>query len=425
MDQAIQSIIMLLTNAFELYVIYRFMVIFFEGHMINPKMTIIAYTVRYVLTAVVMLAFSYPITNLIVGLGSVFLVTLCYKSTISKRIIVTIMIYMCIFVSEATVAAIIGLSGFSVFEKTEYGNAFISIIVEIMFWLSTIIFEKFQNVKVNMPIPKSFIIAIIIVPLTSIFLEALIFRQENVNKGVAAISLVFLLASNAVMIYVYDSLSKLFEVRTQAEIVRREKTYYHNQSELLQKNYEELRLFRHDIKNKITVIRQMLEQNETERIYDYISQMTERLDNTRVYSQSGNIVVDSIINYKLGIAEEKDVEVSANIEIPSQIKMDDDDIVIILGNLLDNAIEATERLKSHRYINVHMEFNKNCLFIVVKNSYDNVIKIVNGAIKTRKEDRALHGIGMKSIETAVEKYSGAISYEHNQTEFIANVMLYV
>ena len=227
------------------------------------------------------------------------------------------------------------------------------------------------------------------------------------------------------MMYVFDSLSKSFQERTQAEIVRREKTYYHNQSELLQKNYEELRQFRHDIKNKILVIRQMLEQNETERIYEYISQMADKLDNTRVYSQSGNVVIDSIINYKLGKAQEQGAKVKANIGIPSQIKIEDDDIVIILGNLLDNAIEATARLESNRYIEVNIEYNKDCVFIIVKNSYDNVINIVNGTIKTRKKDDILHGIGLKSVEATVEKYDGAINYEHNQDEFIANVMLYV
>lgn len=425
MDKIIEIIIILLTNAFELYIIYRFMAIFFDGHINDRKNLIIAYSTRYVVAIVVTLAFSYPLINVVLGLASLFLIALCYKSTISKKVIVVVMIYMCLFLAEAIIAAFIGLSGFNVFKKTEFGNSFISIIIEIIFWICTVILAKFKNIKVNMPIPKSFIAAIIIVPITSIFLEALIFQQENLNKRAAAVSLVFLLASNFIMMYVFDSLSKSFQERTQAEIVRREKTYYHNQSELLQKNYEELRQFRHDIKNKILVIRQMLEQNETERIYEYISQMADKLDNTRVYSQSGNVVIDSIINYKLGKAQEQGAKVKANIGIPSQIKIEDDDIVIILGNLLDNAIEATARLESNRYIEVNIEYNKDCVFIIVKNSYDNVINIVNGTIKTRKKDDILHGIGLKSVEATVEKYDGAINYEHNQDEFIANVMLYV
>lgn len=425
MDKIIEVIIMLLTNAFELYVISRVMTIFFNGNVIGTKATLIAYSVRYVMAIVIMLEFSYPIINVVAGLTTLFLITMCYKATMSKKIIVTIMVYMLLFLAEAIIAAFIGLSGFNIFEKTEFGNSFISIIIEIIFWICTVILAKFKNVKVNMHMPKSFIVAIVIVPVTSIFLEVLIFQQENLNKRAAAISLVFLLASNFIMMYLFDSLSKMFEERTQAEIVRREKTYYHNQSELLQKNYEELRQFRHDIKNKILVIKQMLDQNETERISEYISQMTSKLDNTKVHSQSGNVVIDSIINYKLSKAEEQGVKVKANVGIPSQMKIEDDDIVIILGNLLDNAIEATARLKDNKYIEVNFEYNKDCLFIIVKNSYDNVINIVNGSIKTRKKDNVLHGIGLKSVEATLEKYDGVINYEHNQDEFVANVMLYV
>lgn len=425
MDKITEVMVMLLTNAFELYVIYRFMVIFFDNHMINKNKTLIAYIVRYVVAIVVTLAFSYPIINIIMGLISLFLIAVGYKSTISKKIMVTIIIYMCMFLAEAIVAALIGFGGFNIFEKTEYGSSFIYIVTEIIFWMSTVILANFKSVKVNMPIPKSIIVAIIVVPLTSIFLEALIFQQDNVSRTIAAISLIFLLAANFVMMYVYDSWSKLFEERTQAEIVRREKNYYHNQSELLQRNYEELRQFRHDIKNRILVIKQMLDKNETERIYEYISHMTDILNNIKVYSQSGNVVVDSIINYKLSKAENLGSQVKANVGIPTQISIEDDDIVIILGNLLDNAIEAIERVYDNKYIEVNIEYNKDCIFVAVKNSYDNVINIINGKIKTRKSDKMLHGIGLKSVETTIEKYNGVIHYEHDENEFVASVILYV
>ena len=285
--------------------------------------------------------------------------------------------------------------------------------------------REIKNVKVNMPVPKEFVIAVILTPITSIFLEILIFQQENIDDKIVMASLICVILLNFIMIYLYDSLSKTFEERTQMELVRREKTYYHNQSELLQRSDEELRQFRHDIKNKILVIVQMLEKNETERIRGYISQMTEKLDNTKMFSQSGNIVIDSIVNYKLNKAKELGVEIKCNIAVPTKIEMEDDDIVIILGNLLDNAIEATCILEKNKYIDINFDYNKDCIFITIKNSYDNIINIVNGAIKTRKKDDVLHGIGLKSVRTSVEKYNGIITFEHKDNEFIANVILYV
>ena len=153
--------------------------------------------------------------------------------------------------------------------------------------------------------------------------------------------------------------------------------------------------------------------------------MTDKLNSTNMYSQSGNIVIDSILNYKLSKAEKQGVNVRANVVLPEKIEIEDDDIVIILGNLLDNAIEATEHLEKDKYIEVDFEYNKDCAFVTVKNSYDNVINIVNGTLKTRKSDEALHGIGLKSVKSTVEKYDGILNYEHNNQEFVVNVILYV
>ena len=207
-------------------------------------------------------------------------------------------------------------------------------------------------------------------------------------------------------------------------MIKREKLYYHDQAELLQKNDETLKQFRHDMKNRIIVIKQMLEHQEIAEVNDYIEKMAEKLGETETFSSTGNVVVDSVVNYKLSEAKRKGIEVQANISIPSAIGIEDDDILIILGNLLDNAIEAAERLKRDKYIKVKMETEKNCLFIKVKNNYDHVVNKVDGKIVTRKENHTLHGIGLKSIQSTVNKYEGGMRICYNADEFIINVMLY-
>lgn len=425
MDYLMDNAVHFFINMFDLYIIYRFMAIFFENKITDKKLAVVFYIFRFVLAEVVNAVSPYPIVNLISTLVSLFLITLCYNSKLSKKIITMMMICMCTFVSEALVALIIGLSSFSVFEKSDNGNNMALIITEIILWGITLIVRKFKNVKINMPVPKTFTVALIVVSISTIFLEMLIFQQEAVNREIAVMSLICVVASNFVMVYLYDSLSQMFEEKMKSEIVKREKQYYHNQSELLQENYEELRQFRHDIKNRILVMEQMLDSNERDKIKEYISQVTNKLDNTFMYSQTGNIAIDSIINYKLEKAKEIGAEIKTSIIIPPQTNIEEDDFVVILGNLLDNSIEAIDRLQSGKNIEVNIEYEKDSIFISVVNSYDSVLNIEDGDIKTRKDNKLLHGIGLKSVKAVVEKYDGYIGVEHDENRFTVNAMLYI
>lgn len=425
MEFTINSLVFLLTNVFDLYIIHKFMKIFFQNLGVNKKIAILCYLFKYLLSGIVMLKAPYPIVNLISTITGIFLITLCYESGLIKKITTTIIIYMCTFAAEAVVALAAGLSDFAFFEKSESASAFVSIIIEMIIWVITLGLSRFKNVKINMPVPKTFSFAIVSIPVLSIFLEILIFEQRHVDTTIASVSLICILTSNFIMVYLYDSLSKMLEEKTKVELVRREKSYYHNQTELLQKSDRELRQFRHDIKNMLYVMEDMVRNGETEKACNYISKLTEKLNNTKMYSQTGNIAIDSIINYKLTKASENGIKVESDIVIPANIGIEEDDIVIILGNLLDNAIEATERLRDNKYISISFEYEMDNVYITIKNSYDNIVNIVGGKMVTRKSDSLLHGIGLESVREVVKKYNGIINFKRSDNQFTADIILYI
>lgn len=425
MEYIMNNVVLLLTCVFEVYVVYRFMVVFFDNRKIDIKTTAAIYALRFITGYIIVIAETYPIINAVSSVAGLFLITLCYESSLSKKIVTTIIIYMCMFLSEAVMALLTGVSNAGLLNKVKDIDTVISIIIEIILWVITLILQKLRNIRINKSVPKAFTAAMIIVFTTSFCMETLVFQQVNVNDSISAISLICVLIMNFIMIYLYDSLSRMFEERTKAEIILREKACYHKQSELLQRNYEELEQFRHDINNRLLVIKQMVDSNETEKISEYLYGITEKIENTEMYSQTGNLAIDSIINYKLSKAHNSGIEVESNIVIPAEININDDDMVVILGNLFDNAIEAAERLDKDKKISVNLEYEKSCTFIKIKNSYDNVINMVNGRIATRKRNSMMHGIGLRSVQTAIDKYDGIMDIEHNNNEFIVNVILYV
>lgn len=425
MEYTINAIEFLLTNVFDLYIMYRFMAIFFVDRRVKKGIAIFCYIFKYILSGAVMFFAAYPIINLISATAGIFLITLCYNSKMSKRIITTIIIYMCTFVAEVIAAIYAGLSGFDIFGKSQYGDSFTLMLIEMILWFITLVIGKFKNIKKDIPVPFTFSVAIIIVPVSSVILAMLIFRQKNVDAVLASSSLICILISNLIMVYLYDSLSEIFEEKTRIEIIGREKAYYHKETELLQKNYEELRQFRHDMKNKLHVMEVMLEKGETERLYDYIDRLAKGLNNIKTHSNTGNIAIDSIINYKLTEAQDRAISVRTDIAVPQDIKINDDDIVIILGNLLDNSIDAAGRLQDNRYIGITIRYETGCAIINISNSFDNIVNIVNGKMVTRKKDRYIHGIGLKSVESVIKKYNGDMKIRHNSGGFAVDILIYV
>lgn len=425
MGEMSYNIVYLLTNIFCLYVYYRFMCVFFYELSVGKKTAIIAYTFEYFLTSVLYLCAPYPWLNILSSIIGIFCITLCYKSNLRKRIIVTILIFSLLFVAEGIVALIIGLSNFSFFEKTHYGSNLTLIIVEIFFWIMTLVVGKFKNIKREIPVPKMFVIAIVIIPVTTVFLEIIVFQHKDVDDSLAIVSLLCVLVANFITIYLYDSLSKIFVEQTQNEIVRREKAYYHNQTELLQKSYEETKRFRHDVKNHLYVLEQIIEQGDVKKAEKYLIQFVDKLDSTKIYSTTGNVAFDSVINYKLSKAERNGVKIYSKIAVPSDICIRDEDVVTIFGNLLDNAIEANEKISENKFIKLYVEYDKGCIFIEVKNSFDGNVKLKNRIIQTSKNDKKIHGIGLKSVEESINNYQGNIELEYDKNEFKVNIILYV
>lgn len=415
----------LLMNCFDLYIIHRYMTIFFHNHSMDKKLTFVAYMVRFTLSIFLIIHPIYPLANTGITLASIFFIAFCYHAGSFKKLIATVVIFMCSFISEALVAWAIGIRGFEPLGKIVEGNLFLNIIIEILFWAIALVLAKFKNVGTNIPLPKIFVVAVIVIPASSILLELMIFQQENINHTMVGISLLCILTSNFIMIYLYDSLSKMFQERTQAAIILREKEYYHEQADLLKKNHSELSQFRHDIKNRILVIQQMLADNNVADALKYTRQIAEKLHKTDVYSDTGNIAIDSVINYKLTKAHEMGISVKSNIAIPENLSIDEDDIVVILGNILDNAIEATQQINEDKYINLNFIYDKGSVLLRVKNNYDSFLCLDNDKLLTRKADKHFHGIGLQSVNSVVEKYNGLLEINHNDRDFTVTILLYL
>jgi len=187
---------------------------------------------------------------------------------------------------------------------------------------------------------------------------------------------------------------------------------------------EDIRRFKHDYRNLFIGLNESLERGDTKSAITILS--TKEMMSATLGSQieTGSLVLDAMLNEKQLSASKINSSIEFNGVVPGNL-LSPVDICMIFGNALDNAIEACAKCQyeENKIITINSSFNNGFLFIKIENPVADEVKIVNNNITSTKPDKRLHGIGLQSIRTAVEKYSGSISLSCSNGVFCLEIDL--
>ncbi len=220
-------------------------------------------------------------------------------------------------------------------------------------------------------------------------------------------------------------LSRQYEMEKKIAHMEKEK------NALLMRDYQMLRnayaanarLF-HDFHNHIEALHRYLEKDRTAEAAQYLESLR---SSNRTVTQSvwvGDEAVDYLINSKITLAASQEIQMDCNIEYPRHTNIRSVDLVAILGNLLDNALEAVEGTEGNlRFINLTIRRINEMLIIKLENGCNVMPIVADGDLKTSKTDKILHGWGLQSVRTAAERYDGTIETEYSNHMFCAVVTL--
>lgn len=189
-------------------------------------------------------------------------------------------------------------------------------------------------------------------------------------------------------------------------------------------NFEENAKSFHDFKNQISTMKLLLESEQYSSARKYIEEIDKSVKRKKFVVFTGSQIVDALLNSEEQKAEEKGVK----IEIGSEFQIVDDkmemDLCTVLSNLIDNAIEASEReLKENRKVEVNIKKVKDFLSICISNYCSTSPILHNSDLKTTKEDKKMHGIGLKNVKAVVSKHNGLMKNEYKDSKFIVDVVL--
>ena len=203
----------------------------------------------------------------------------------------------------------------------------------------------------------------------------------------------------------------------QAEIVERD-------YQALRRTYADNAKLYHDLHNHIEAIYQCLIQGDTKEAVRYCEDLRTPVRQISQTVWTGDKALDYLISSKMALAEQAQIKTKVNIEYPHNTKIRSVDLTTILGNLLDNALEAAKAApESLRFLNLTIRRINAMLIIKVENGYGNTPVQENGKLLTSKKDKAFHGWGLKSVQTAADRYDGTIRTDYKDHVFQSVVTL--
>ena len=187
--------------------------------------------------------------------------------------------------------------------------------------------------------------------------------------------------------------------------------------------YMTMRGWRHDYHNHLQSLKGYLSLNKVDQMKNYLNELETDLDSIDTLYHSGNLQLDSILNAKLAIAEKGHIRIHCDASIPPQLHVSDLDLCVILGNLLDNAIESCRKIKNpdERFIRVYIGILKKQLYISITNATSETVKQRTDHYFTTK--RGDHGHGLKRVDQVVKKYDGYLNRQNEPGVFATEIVL--
>ena len=214
-----------------------------------------------------------------------------------------------------------------------------------------------------------------------------------------------------------DAESEHLRVKSENERLQTEKSYY----DILEQQNQQLMIYTHDTKNHLAAIQSL---STDPAIDEYIAKLLNQLKDYSSNCHSGNKMLDVMINKFVIDCNRRGIQFDYYLKSCNLKRLDDMDLVAILGNLMDNAITATAR-SSDKKISLETTQRNGYSVIIISNSCDSAPMIQGGQLVTSKDDKKLHGFGLKSVAKALKRYNGDFSWEYNELyhEFIVTVMI--
>ena len=410
-----------LTNLFRIFLIGRCASIFL-GVDVDKKKKHIVYGCFYVINTVLFWEFHTVWINMICNLMGIGAIVWLYTKSVRTNLFITGTIYL--------VNCGCDVAATSLFVNYRDGGAYNQIYAVISFFLifmCELVIEKIITIHKDAEDAQN--ISLVLMPICStIVITLLIYTDTCTDIGLTIVSIGLLIA-NFLMLYLYNLLLHSISQQYEMEMLKTQLQVYANQLNVVLRGEEKIKALRHDIKHHLSELMLLANKHDVAEIQKYIDEMNSFLKNPNEIVSSGNLEIDSVLNFMLQKAEKELKTVDIKVMLPEKVRHSFD-INVMLGNLLENAIKAAGKTEN-KYLSVHIKLKRGILKVKIENSFESSYILrkeqnrKDTILKTTKPFTKQHGIGLKNVKKIVEKYNGTMAVTAQKGIFCVNLLLYM
>lgn len=268
------------------------------------------------------------------------------------------------------------------------------------------------------------ILAVLFISIVISTLLTIISLQEipDISRWLIVICILGIVVNNIVTVYLVVNLSIKNSAVRENQLLRVQQKYQQQYLENAESQYETIRKLRHDFKNHNIVIASLLESGDFDKAKKYVGDYLDRRSVSGNYVNTGNNIVNAVVNCKAEVAKGLDIETSI-VTVSDFSGIDDLDLCSLISNMFDNAIEACKKVNKDRQIHFSAKKDESSYTFCMKNSINGSVIKNNPNLITTKKDKHLHGLGTKIIKDIAKKYNGIADFFENDNVFICYIIL--
>lgn len=369
------------------------------------------------------------IINLMITISSALIIAflLYKKANVIKKLFLLIIYFLFGIILDAMISFII-INKWSYSTAFQNQNDFLLYIAQFLFYTIIYIIIQFLKRKYNNKYTLQgqnniYFIQSVIPILSLVFI--VIFINFQIYNNYLYLSLNYFLiiifaCINTVCYIIFNFIEKLYMQNKESELINLKLKMRENHYLEIEKQIEDIRKFKHNIRNQISVINTYIKNGIYNDAIILLNSLFKDIDTATNYNFSQNRTINTLINIKYYKMRRNLIRFNCHIMVPSIIGIKEIDLIAIIGNILDNAIEASIKCSlNNRNITIKIIYYNGNLVIYSKNSIENAV--VN--FETQKQNQREHGLGMKSVFNTVKQYDGVCNWNSTNKEFEINIIL--
>lgn len=358
------------------------------------------------------------------------IVYICYDGTFGRKLL-SLLLYLLFTIAAEGILLLLAILppldlSLSDIQDVPHINMLFNLFTRLVIFFFITFLKTHYNKKYAVSTYQNHLLILLLLNAAVCYVILYFFTTEaiysNIDFVILLVSTLSILVISLFCTYIIMTIVKRSQKDLEYQLALRQMTMENKMNEDMGSVVNKLRSMRHDMNNHFNVITGLINQEEYTLLKEYVSNLKEDVSDADRFILLGNKALTILLNNKLAKAGMHDIKFNTEITTDS-LPFTDLDLCTLLGNMIDNAIEACLQVEDSRYINLSITQKGSLIKILCENPYRQEPTVLNNRFLTSKQDSNIHGIGIQSMRTVAKKYNAELDFNFGDGVFVTQIMM--